>query len=251
MGLVLLIWGQYYAPVALSLSGAQSCLTGEVLSLNPATFPQRRWSGEVAVTAYLPAPELSWRLGGVAFSWDSLQALQAQLSYWGWDKITHWEGGVGYGASFFRRKVRLGVRARSLFTDFAEYGRVWRFTPDIGFQFFPLPQLVIGGYGYNLLGVGWGLLPGTLRYGLGIAYVPLSTALLVAELTQEGSAPPQIHTGFLYSPHRMLYWRAGIAVPLLQIGTGIDLAYQSWRLRLAYGYQPTLGSWLAVGLAHP
>lgn len=236
----------------MGVAGAQATLRGEPLSANPAAaFPLQRWQLQVAAAGYMPAPELTFRMGGGSFSWDSLQAVQLLGQQWGFDKISQTELGAGYGLHLLSGRVVLATRGRLLVTNFSEYGRIQRFTPDIGFQVQLAQRWRVGGYGYNLLARGWGLLPGATRYGVGLSYLPSVQAQVLADVTQEGTGPLQVHTGFVYAPATILLVRAGVALPVLTLGAATSLRYKKARLDLGYQYQPTTGSWASVGVCFP
>ncbi|MDW8417764.1 MAG: hypothetical protein RML92_09470, partial [Bacteroidia bacterium] len=111
----------------------QATHRSEILTANPATaFPSARWSAQASIALLAPAPELSFRVGGVAFTPDSIQAFSLLLQQWNFDKLSQWEAGGSYLLHLFQHKVLVAVRGRVLATDFSEYGRLFRFTPDIG-----------------------------------------------------------------------------------------------------------------------
>lgn len=247
------LWAQYAAPTLLGVGGAQAALSSEPLSANPAAaFPFQRWQLQLAASWYVPAPELSFRMGGASFSWDSLQAVQLLAQQWGFDKITQSEVGIGYGLRFLAGgKVGVATRGRLLVTNFSEYGRVSHFTPDIGLQVQLAQRWRLGGYGYNLLARGWGLLPGATRYGVGVSYLPSTQAQVLTELSQEGTGPLQVRTGFVYAPLAVFAVRAGVALPMLTVGAGMSLRYKKVRIDLGYQYQPATGSWASGGVCFP
>nr|BAL57467.1 hypothetical protein HGMM_F50F04C30 [uncultured Bacteroidetes bacterium] len=247
-----LSWAQYLTPFLLSSGEAQASLTNEPITANPAAFfPAARWAFRFSSAFYLPAPELAFRIGGVSFRWDSLQGMHLLLQQWNFDKLSQWETGMGYGLRLLRGRVLLATRGRLLSTNFSEYGRIHRFTPDVGVRIELSPSVALGGYGYNLLAQGWGLLPGSLRYGIGLAYGPAPSTRLLIDVSQTGQAPPQIHTAAEYSPHSNLTLRTGVGLPILTVGGGFALRYKKVAIEVGYRYQPTTGSWCAVGLAFP
>jgi hypothetical protein len=247
-----LVWGQYFAPRVIGGGELQAPLQGEPLSANPVSaFPYQRWCAQVGTALYGPAPELSFRLAGGSYSWDSLQMVSLLLQQWQFDKLSQWEVGGGYALRFLRGQVTLAVRGRWLSTFFSEYGRVQRFTPDVGFAARISPALRIGGYGYNLLAQGWGFLPGRMHYGIGVAYAPHPSAEVRTELLREGVFPLQVRTGFLYRPHPILTLRGGVGLPTLLVGAGFTLAYKKVGLDFGYRYQPSTGSWVGIGLSAP
>ncbi|MCS6790862.1 MAG: hypothetical protein NZ580_07785 [Bacteroidia bacterium] len=241
--------GQYRTPRFMALGEIQAVQLYDPISVSPAAaYPNRSWSAAVAGAFYLPVPELSSRMIGGAFRWDTMQGISLLAQQWGFDQITQWEAGLGYFLRLPKQELTIGVRGRMLTTTIAEFGRIHRFSPDLGAFWQPLPRLRLGAYGYNLLGVGWGRLPGNVRYGLGVAYV-LPYAEISTELTQEASHPMQYRLGLQYSPHPILTVRLGAAFPTATMGAGLGLRYQRFILDLGYRYQPTLGSWIAIGLA--
>lgn len=236
----------------MGVAGAQAPLREDPLSANPAAaFPLQRWQLQAAAAGYLPAPELTFRMGGASFSWDSLQAVHLLAQQWGFDKITQSELGLGYGLYLLSGRVGIATRGRLLATNFSEYGRIRRFTPDIGFQVQVAKRWRIGGYGYNLLARGWGLMPGAIRYGVGVSYSPSAQAQVLSELTQEGAGPLQVRTGFVYAPAAVLSVRAGVGLPVLTVGAAASLRYKKARLDVGYQYQPATGSWASVGVCFP
>jgi len=247
-----LCWGQYLAPSLAGLSGVQAPLQNEPLSANAATaFPADRWCAQAGTALYLPAPELAFRLAGLSYRWDTFQMTSLLLQEWRFDKLSQVETGLAYALRLLQGRVTIATRGRLLFTSFSEYGRLLRFTPDLGLILQPSPRLRIGGYGYNLLGRGWGLRPGPVQYGLGVAYGPSSLAEAYLELTQEGAYPLQVHSGFSYQMHPLLRLRAGVGWPTLTVGAGLRLSYHRLGLDMAYRYQPSTGSWAALGIAFP
>lgn len=245
-------WGQYLAPSLVGLGGVQAPLQQEPLSANAAAaFPAARWCAQVGTALYLPTPELAFRLAGLAYRWDSLQMTSLILQEWRFDKLSQMEAGLAYALRLLKGQVTVATRGRLLLTSFSEYGRLVRFTPDLGVILQPGPRLRLGGYGYNLLGRGWGALPGPLQYGLGVAYVPSSLAEAYLELTQEGAHPLQVQSGFSYQIHPLLRLRAGAGWPVLTLGAGLRLSYRRLGLDMAYRYQPHVGSWAALGIAYP
>lgn len=246
------VWGQYFTPNLLGRASTQATLSAEVFSANPAgAFSGQRWHAQAATAVYVPAPELNFRLAGGSFSWDSLQMVSLLVQQWQFDKLSQGEVGGGYGLQLLQRRVLIAVRGRLLTTNFAEYGRLHRFSPDIGFDVKLTPQVQVGGYGYNLLAQGWGFLPGAIRYGIGATYRPSALASVMVELSQEGTAPWQVHTAFSYRPHALLEIRAGVAWPMLTVGSGLLLRYRRIGVEMGYRYQPTTGSWGAMGLIFP
>ncbi len=236
----------------MGLSGVQAPLQNEPLSANPAAaFPTHRGCVQVGTALYLPAPELAFRLVGLSYRWDSLQMASFILQDWRFDKLSQVEAGLAYALRLLGGRVTVATRGRGLFTSFSEYGRLFRFTPDVGLILQPSPRLRLGGYGYNLLGRGWGLLPGPVQYSLGLAYGPSSLAEAYLELTQEGVYPLQVQSGFSYQVHPLLRLRAGVGWPTLTIGAGLRLSYHRLGLDMAYRYQPSTGSWAALGIAFP
>ncbi|MCS7189160.1 MAG: hypothetical protein RMJ66_04125 [Bacteroidia bacterium] len=249
---VSLMWGQTWAPRLLGTAEAQAPLQGELLSLSPATaFSLQQWAIQAGVTLYAPSPELNFRMIAGSFSWDTLQGVQLRVQQWGFDKITQWEAGAGYALRILEGQITLAVRGRLVSTDFSEYGRRSHLTPDIGFRWRISPKLHLGGYGYNLLAQGWGLMPENIIYALGAAFVPSSHAQLIAEIGQEGLSPLQIRTAFSYSPSSFIVLRAGIGVPLLTVGGGFTIRLRSVGVDFGYRYQPTIGSWGGIGISYP
>lgn len=242
---------QYYSPVLLSTGHTQATLLHEPLNPNPAaTFPQRRLVLTAGTAMFLPATELRFYAGGGAFSWDSLQCVSALVQQWGFDKIIQTETGIGYAARFLQQRLTLAVRGRLLSTNFSEYGRILRFTPDIGFTFRIGSRLALGGYGYNLLSQGWGFLPGHIQYGVGLSYEPTPAAQVLAEITHKDRVP-EVRTAFVYSPHTLLILRGGVGLPVLRIGAGFSLRYKGVSVNVGYTYQPATGSWAGIGLSTP
>lgn len=242
---------QYYAPRLLGVGYAQAALLHEPLSANPASpFPQGRLALAAGTSIFLPATELQFYSGGIAFSWDSLQSVSGLIQQWGFDKITQTEAGLGYAARFLQRRLTLAVRGRLLSTNFSEYGRLRQGTADMGFTFQVGQRFLLGGYGYNLLARGWGFLPGRIQYGLGLAYIPTPTAQILTEITHRDYAP-EVHTAFIYNPHALLILRGGVGLPVLRVGAGLSLRYKGVSLDIGYTYQPTTGGWAGVGLTSP
>ncbi|MCX7607315.1 MAG: hypothetical protein N2170_08660 [Bacteroidia bacterium] len=249
---ICIAWLQYLSPRLIGRAEVQASGDGGLLAGSPtAAFPKQRWAGELSTALYLPAPELGFRLAGASFSWDSLQAVNALIQQWNFDKLSQWETGIGYGLRFLRSRVQLAVRGRLLSTNFSEYGRLHRFTSDIGALWSVSSRVWVGGYGYNLLARGWGLLPGASRFGLGVSYRPTPNAEVSTELVQEGSFPLQLRTAFQYQPHSVLLLRGGIGLPTLLLGVGFTLRYRKVGLDFGYRYQPSLGGWSAIGLSFP
>lgn len=249
--LPLWIWAQYQAPRLMGVGDLQAVLIGEILSANPAcALPVNRLVVQAASAFYLPAPELNMRLGGVAYRWDTLQGFSLLIQQWNFDKITQGEGGLTYALRLLQQRLTLAVRGRVLSTNFSEYGRLYRGTPDIGFTFQISSRFLIGGYGYNLLAQGWGFLPGSTQYGVGVAYIPSPSAQLLTEISQREGAMPEIRTAFLYTPHSALALRGGVGLPLLSVGGGASLSYKRIALDIGYRYHPAVGSWISAGLSY-
>lgn len=247
-----LLWAQYYTPRLMSLAYTQATLLYEPIGLNPAaSLPLRYVSATVSGAFYLLSPEIGFYTGGASYSWDSLQGMHVLLQHWGFDKITQSEAGAGYALRLLQSKLTLGVRGRLMSTNFSEYGRLYRFTPDAGFVFKLSPRLLIGGYGYNLLARGWGFLPGYTFYGVGIAYQPSPEAQVMTELTHAAGGPSQIRTAFVYAAHSSIQLRGGVSLPIILVGAGLSIRYQRVAMDIGYTYQPTTGSWTGIGISLP
>ncbi|MCS7153453.1 MAG: hypothetical protein NZ989_05880 [Bacteroidia bacterium] len=250
--LIGLLWAQYYTPRLMSLAYTQAPLLHEPIGLNPAaSLPSGHFSTSISGTFYLPSPEIGFYTGGISYSWDTVQGIHVLLQRWSFDKITQSEAGAGYALRLLQNKLTLAVRGRLLSTNFSEYGRLYRFTPDAGFVFKLSPRLLIGGYGYNLLAQGWGFLPGYTFYGVGIAYQPSPEAQVMTELTYTAGGPSQMRTAFIYAPHPSIQLRGGVSLPILLVGAGLSIRYQRVAMDIGYSYQPTTGSWAGVGISMP
>ncbi len=250
--LPLTLWAQYQVPRLLSLAGTQAALLGEPLSANPASaFSTSRWNLSTGSAFYILTPELSYHTIGLSVRIDTLQALSVIGHYWGFDKLSHLHGGLGYAMRLMRGQVTLSVRGRFLHTNLQEYGQVSSLTPDIGLLWQISPRLRVGGYGFNLLGRGWGRMPGHATYGLGLSYEPSPHTQLLSEIHQGERGPWSVHTALVYRPMSLLLLRIGVAVPILQVGGGFSMVYRRVALDFGYRYYPTVGSWAGAGLTYP
>jgi hypothetical protein len=250
--LPLTLWAQYEVPRLLGLAGAQVALVGEPLSANPAgTFPSGLWGFSGGSAFYVLTPELSYHTLGLAFRLDSVQAISLIGHYWGFDKLTHLHGGIGYALRLLRGQITLSVRGRFLHTNLQEYGQVSQGTPDVGLLWQVSPKVRVGGYGFNLLGRGWGRLPGAATFGLGMVYEPSVQVQLLSEVHQAERGPWTLHTALQYRPVSLLILRLGVAAPLLQVGGGLSLVYKRVAIDFGYRYYPTTGSWAGAGFTYP
>lgn len=248
----LTLWAQYQVPRLLALAGTQAALSGDPLSANPASaFPASRWQISTGSAFYILTPELSYHTIGIAFRIDTVQALSLIGHYWGFDKLSHLHGGLGYAMRLLRGQITLSVRGRFLHTNLQEYGQVSHLTPDIGLLWQVSPRFRVGGYGFNLLGRGWGRMPGNAAYGIGLSYEPSAQVQLLSEVHQSERGPWAVHTALAYRPVSLLILRMGIAAPLLQVGGGFSIAYKRLTLDFGYRYYPTIGSWAGAGLTYP
>ncbi len=234
------------------MAGAQAALLGDGLSANPASsFPQSRWLFATGSAFYILTPELNYQTLGLAFRLDTSQAISLLGHYWGFDKLSHLHGGLGYALRLMRGQIMLSVRGRFLHTNLQEYGHISQLTPDMGILWQVSRRLRVGGYGFNLLGRGWGRLPGMATYGIGLAYEPSSQVQMLSEIYQGERGPWSIHTAIAYRPVSLIVIRCGVAVPLLQVGGGFSLLYKRVALDFGYRYYPTVGSWAGAGLTYP
>jgi hypothetical protein len=248
----LTLWSQYLVPRLLSLAHTQAALVSDPLSANPASaFPASPWLFSTGSAFYILAPELSYHTFGLSVRLDTFQAVSVLGHYWGFDKLSHWHGGVGYALRLLQGQITLSVRGRLLHTNLQEYGQVSQLTPDIGLLWRVSRHLRVGGYGFNLLGRGWGRLPGAATFGMGLAYEPSPQVQLLSEFHQGERGPWSVHTGLSYKPTDLLILRLGVAVPLLQIGGGFSLLYKRLALDFGYRYHPTIGSWAGAGFTYP
>ena len=196
-------------------------------------------------------PELSYHTLGLTVRLDSVQAISLIGHSWGFDKLTHLHGGIGYALRLLRGQITVSVRGRLLHTNMQEYGQVSQWTPDVGLLWQVSPRLRMGGYGFNLLGRGWGRLPGTAAFGLGVVYEPSPLVQFLSEVHQAERGPWTLHTALQYRPVNRLILRLGVAAPLLQVGGGFSLAYKRVAVDFGYRYYPTTGSWAGAGFTYP
>ncbi len=239
-------------PRFLSTAGAQAALSAEPLSANPAgAFPTGRWGLSSGSAFYLLTPELNYHTFGAAARLDSFQALSLLGHYWGFDKLTHLHGGLGYALRLLKSSLTLSVRGRWLHTNLQEYGQITQFTPDVGLLWQVSHTLRVGGYGYNLLARGWGRLPGMSSYAIGLSYQPTPQVEVLSDLYQGEAGPLCLHTAVVYRPISLLTVRVGAAVPLIQAGGGFSLTLKRLAVDFGYRYHPVVGSWAGVGLTFP
>ncbi len=242
-------WAQYLVPRLLSISQVQSALTHEPLSANPASgFGKLVFQTGSAI--YAPTPEWNYQSIGLSYGWDSLQAISILGHYSGFDKLSHFHGGIGYALRLFQRSITVAVRGRALHTNLQEYGRVSQVTADLGLLWQIGPALRFGGYGYNLLARGWGRLPGSSQFGLGVSYKPTTQSEALLELVQPSVGTLQVRTGFRYRPVSVLELRLGVGAPLLEVSGGFSLYHRTLGLDFGYLYNPRVGSWVGIGFSY-
>jgi hypothetical protein len=153
----------------------------------------------------------------------------------------------------FAKKFSVGVKFDYLNYSIAEYGQRNLFTFDVGFQYQPLKNLLLGAHVFNPLPLELEKVYGEkvstiIRFGA--AYNPVKKVTLLAEFEKDLTFKPNLKFGLDYRIVEIFSLRAGVNSFPLRGTFGFGLNYKGFHLDFSGNYHPVLGVTPQVSLSY-
>lgn len=156
-------------------------------------------------------------------------------------------------AKLFTQKFSVGLKFDYLHYFIAEYGQRHLFTFDVGFQYQPLKNLLLGAHVFNPLPLELEKIygekvPTILRFGA--AYNVVKKVTLLSEFEKDLSVKPNLKFGMDYRIADFFSLRAGVNSFPLRGTYGFGLIYKGFLLDFSGNYHPVLGITPQVSLSY-
>jgi hypothetical protein len=159
---------------------------------------------------------------------------------------------VSFG-KLFAKKFSAGIKLNYINYQIIEYGQRNFFTFDLGFQYQPMKNLVLGAHVFNPLPLKLEKVYGEklatiIRFGT--AYKPEKRITLLGEFEKDLVFKPNIKFGIDYQIVEIFSIRAGINSYPLRGTFGFGLNYKGFHLDFSGNYHPALGITPQISLSY-
>ena len=164
------------------------------------------------------------------------------ITHFGYSQFSQSRFGLSYGM-MLSKTIAVGVGLNYHTVQLTgEYGGANCITAEGGVIYQPLEKIIIGAHVFNPSHSSLGNsqdLPAMV--GVGIAYRPVESVLILAQGDDNTLTSPIVRTGIEYSPIKRLSFRAGLSSNPMSLSFGLGWVAKAISFDLAFSYHRVLG----------
>ncbi|HCT31453.1 MAG TPA: hypothetical protein DIW31_12180 [Bacteroidales bacterium] len=173
------------------------------------------------------------------------------VTHFGYSQFSQSKFGISYGMMLSKNiSAGIGINYHSV-KIVNGYGSAGCITAEGGIIYKPIEKISIGAHVYNPTQSSFGdnqNLPTT--FGLGIAYQPTESVLILVQGDDNTLTSPTFRTGLEYSPVKKLSFRAGLISNPMSLSFGLGWNVKNLNVDLAFSYHQVLGYTPYISLAY-
>lgn len=173
------------------------------------------------------------------------------VTHFGYSQFSQSRFGLSYGM-MLTKTISAGIGINYHMVRIANgYGSAGCITAEGGIIYKPIEKISIGAHVFNPSQSSFGEnqnLPTT--FGLGIAYQPVESVLILVQGDDNTLTSPTLRTGLEYSPVKRLSFRAGLITNPMTLSFGLGWNLKNLNLDLAFSYHRVLGYTPHISLAY-
>ncbi len=173
------------------------------------------------------------------------------VTHFGYNQFSQSRFGLSYGM-MLTKTISAGIGINYHTVRIAQgYGSSGAITAEAGIIYQPLDKIAIGAHVFNptrsSLGSDQNL---STSFGIGLAYRPAETVLLLVQGDDNTLTSPVVRTGIEYSPIKKLCFRAGMSSNPMSLSFGLGWRTKSISFDLAFSYHRVLGYTPYISLSY-
>lgn len=173
------------------------------------------------------------------------------VTHFGYSQFSQSRFGLSYGM-MLTKTISAGIGINYHMVRIANgYGSAGCITAEGGIIYKPIDKISIGAHVFNPTQSSFGEnqnLPTT--FGLGIAYQPVESVLILIQGDDNTLTSPTLRTGLEYSPVKRLSFRAGLISNPMTLSFGLGWNVKNLNVDLAFSYHRVLGYTPYISLAY-